>query len=54
MFSSMDLFDIKFFKDEKIPMVLTLHNYRTIWEKLVFDKDFRKFGTYKNSIIQAY
>ena len=45
----------EFFKDEKIPMVLTLHNYRIIWEKLsIFDKDFRKFGTYKNSIIQSY
>tara|TARA_B100001057_G_scaffold7160_1_gene6538 strand:+ start:9896 stop:11026 length:1131 start_codon:yes stop_codon:yes gene_type:complete len=46
---------LEFFKNENIPMVLTLHNYRIIWEKLsIFDKDFRKFGTYKNSIIQSY
>lgn len=46
---------IDFFKKKNIPMVMTLHNYRLIWDKIsFFDKDFSKFGFFKNSKILTY
>ena len=45
----------KFFNQKKIPIVLTVHNYRLILGKLdFFDKNFYKYGLFKNSKILTY
>lgn len=46
---------IDYFNKKNIPVVMTLHNYRLIWDKIsFFDKDFLKFGLFKNSKILTY
>ena len=45
----------KYFYDRKIPMIVTLHNYRFIWSKIeFFDKDFKKYGLFKNSKLLTF
>ena len=44
-----------FFKKKKIPIIMTLHNYRLIWEKLgLFNKDREKYGYFKDSNIGSF
>lgn len=44
-----------FFKKQKIPIVMTLHNYRLIWEKLgLFHKNRKKYGYFKDSNIGSF
>lgn len=44
-----------FFKKKKIPIVMTLHNYRLIWEKLgLFHKNRKKYGYFKESNISSF
>lgn len=44
-----------FFYKKKIPIIMTLHNYRLIWEKLsLFDKDRDKYGYFKDSNIKSF
>lgn len=44
-----------FFNKRNIPIVMTLHNYRLIWEKIsLFDKDRDKYGYFQNSNIKSY
>jgi glycosyltransferase involved in cell wall biosynthesis len=44
-----------FFYKKKIPIIMTLHNYRLIWEKLsLFDKDRDKYGHFKDSNIKSF
>lgn len=46
---------IDYFNKKNIPIVMTLHNYRLIWDKIsFFDKDFFKFGLFKNSRFLTY
>ena len=46
---------IDYFNKKNIPIVMTLHNYRLIWDTInYFDKDFSKFGLFKNSRILTY
>ena len=46
---------IDFFNKRNIPIVMTLHNYRLIWEKIgLFDKDRDKYGFFQNSNIKSY
>ena len=43
---------IKFFAIKKIPIIITLHNYRFLWGKIkLFDKDSFKYDFFKNSKI---
>jgi glycosyltransferase involved in cell wall biosynthesis len=43
---------IKFFIIKKIPIVITLHNYRFLWSKIkLFDKNSFKYGFFKDSKI---
>ena len=45
----------KFFNEKKIPIVLTVHNYRLILDKLdFFDNNFYKYGLFKDSKILTY
>ena len=45
----------KFFNEKKIPIVLTVHNYRLILDKInFFDNCFYKYGFFKNSKILTY
>jgi glycosyltransferase involved in cell wall biosynthesis len=45
----------KFFNEKKIPIVLTVHNYRLILDKLdFFDNNFYKYGLFKYSKILTY
>ena len=47
------IFDV--LKEKKIPTVMTLHNYRLIWDKIVFNKnDFYKYAGFKNSRIKTF
>ncbi len=40
---------------KKIPVVMTLHNYRLVWDKLsLFDKKIFLYGAYKNSMIKTF
>jgi glycosyltransferase involved in cell wall biosynthesis len=44
-----------FFKKKNVPIVMTLHNYRLIWEKLgLFNKDREKYGYFKDSNIGSF
>ena len=44
-----------FFKKRKIPIIMTLHNYRLIWEKLgLFHKNRKKYGYFKESNIGSF
>jgi len=44
-----------FFNKKNIPIVMTLHNYRLIWEKLgLFNKDRAKYGYFKDSNVSSY
>lgn len=44
-----------FFKKRKIPIIMTLHNYRLIWEKLgLFHKNRKKYGYFKDSNIGSF
>lgn len=44
-----------FFNKKNVPIVMTLHNYRLIWEKLgLFNKDRAKYGYFKDSNISSY
>ena len=45
----------KFFNEKKIPIILTVHNYRLILSKInFFDDNFYKYGLFKNSKILTY
>tara|TARA_B100000579_G_C22847174_1_gene865100 strand:+ start:2125 stop:3300 length:1176 start_codon:yes stop_codon:yes gene_type:complete len=45
----------KFFNEKKIPIVLSVHNYRLILGKInFFDNNFYKYGFFKNSKILTY
>lgn len=44
-----------FFKKRNVPIIMTLHNYRLIWENLgLFNKDREKYGYFKDSNIGSY
>ena len=44
-----------FFNNQNVPIILTLHNYRLIWEKLgLFNKDRAKYGYFKDSNIASF
>lgn len=44
-----------FFNKKNIPIILTLHNYRLIWEKLgLFNKDRENYGYFKDSNIGSF
>lgn len=44
-----------FFKKKKIPIIMTLHNYRLIWEKIgLFHKNRKKYGYFKESNIGSF
>lgn len=44
-----------FFKKKNVPIIMTLHNYRLIWEKLgLFNKDRKKYGYFKDSNIGSF
>jgi len=44
-----------FFKKKNVPIIMTLHNYRLIWEKLgLFNKDRKKYGYFKDSHIGSF
>lgn len=46
----------EYFKLKKIPMVMTLHNFRLLWENvgLFNNKDNKKYGLFKNSLIKTF
>ena len=45
----------KFLNEKKIPIILTLHNYRLIYDKINFLNDeIRNFGLYKNSLLYTF
>ena len=42
-------------KEKNIPVVMTLHNYRLLWNNLgLFDKEAKKYGYFKNSRIKTF
>jgi len=44
-----------FFKKKNVPIIMTLHNYRLIWENLgLFNKDREKYGYFKDSNIGSF
>jgi glycosyltransferase involved in cell wall biosynthesis len=44
-----------FFNKKNVPIIMTLHNYRLIWENLgLFNKDREKYGYFKDSNIGSY
>ena len=44
-----------FFKKKNVSIIITLHNYRLIWEKLgLFNKDREKYGYFKDSNIGSF
>ena len=44
-----------FFHKKNIPIIMTLHNYRLIWEKLgLFNKHRDKYGFFKDSKIKSF
>ena len=46
---------LDFFKKKNIPIIMTLHNYRLIWEKLGFlNKNRKNYGFFKDSNILSY
>jgi|TARA_B100001093_G_scaffold160909_1_gene153333 glycosyltransferase involved in cell wall biosynthesis len=45
----------EFFNKKNVPIILTLHNYRLIWEMLgLFNKDREKYGYFKESNIGSF
>lgn len=45
----------EFFNKKNVPIILTLHNYRLIWEMLgFFNKDREKYGYFKDSNIGSF
>ena len=49
-FSILDYFDTK-----NIPIIMSLHNYRLIWEQLgFFKKDRDKYGYFQDSFIKSF
>ena len=46
----------EYFKLKKIPMVMTLHNFRLLWENvgLFNNKDNKKYGLFKNSLMKTF
>jgi len=46
---------LDFFKKKNIPIIMTLHNYRLIWEKLgLLNKNRKNYGFFKDSNIISY
>ena len=46
---------LDFFKKKKVPIVMTLHNYRMIWGYFgIFDKRLVNYGYFKNSKIKTF
>jgi glycosyltransferase involved in cell wall biosynthesis len=46
---------LDFFKKKNVPIIMTLHNYRLIWEKLgLFNTDREKYGYFKDSNIGSF
>lgn len=44
-----------FFYKKKIPIIMTLHNYRSIWDQLsFFNKDREKYGYFQNSRFNSF
>jgi len=44
-----------FLNKKKIPIVMTLHNYRLVWDSLsFFDNDYMNYGYFNNSKIQTF
>ena len=44
-----------FFNKKNVPVIMTLHNYRLIWEKLgLFNKNREKYGYFKDSNIGSF
>ena len=42
-------------KEKKIPVIMTLHNYRLIWSKIgLFDNDAKNFGYFKDSRLKTF
>ena len=42
-------------KEKKIPVIMTLHNYRLIWSKIgLFDNEAKNFGYFKNSRLKTF
>jgi glycosyltransferase involved in cell wall biosynthesis len=45
----------EFLKNEKIPIIFTLHNYRLIWNKFgIFDRRLKNYGYFKNSKFKTF
>ncbi len=45
----------KLLNEKKIPVVMTLHNYRLVWDSLsLFDNNYMNYGCYKNSKIKTF
>ena len=50
---SYSVFDV--LNENKIPIVMTLHNYRLMWPKFnLLDKNLIKYGCFKNSIFKTF
>ena len=42
-------------KEKKIPVIMTLHNYRLIWSKIgLFDNEAKNFGYFKDSRLKTF
>ena len=45
----------KFLHEKQIPIIMTLHNYRLVWDTLkLFDKNYLNYGCFKNSQIKTF
>ena len=45
----------EFLNEQKIPVVMTLHNYRLVWDSLsFFDNDYMNYGCFNNSKFQTF
>ena len=45
----------EFLNKKKIPIVMTLHNYRLVWDSLsFFDNDYMNYGCFNNSKFQTF
>ena len=45
----------EFLNEQKIPVVMTLHNYRLVWDSLsFFDNDYMNYDSFNNSKIQTF
>ena len=45
----------EFLNEKKIPIVMTLHNYRLVWDSLsFFDNDYMNYGCFNNSKFQTF